>query len=155
MSDLSPEQIAELVYQYERVLAQIDRGSLMLSPRLLKRVKDTITALAQVKELEAIPRDEADGFNKIIAYYQQQAEDSAFDIEEVYKPQIEKLQALLNEYKDAECRAVKSEAEALFKVEDLEAANKKALEYLQREGTPYVNSAIAALQENDDDNESM
>ena len=72
MSDLSPEQIAELIYQYERVLAQIDRGSLMLSPRLLKRVKDTITALAQVKELEAIPRDEADGFNKIIAHYQQQ-----------------------------------------------------------------------------------
>ena len=53
MSDLSPKQIAELIYQYERVLAQIDRGSLMLSPRLLKRVKDTITALAQVEELEA------------------------------------------------------------------------------------------------------
>ena len=53
MSDLSPKQIAELIYQYERVLTQIDRGSLMLSPRLLKRVKDTITALAQVKELEA------------------------------------------------------------------------------------------------------
>ena len=52
MSDLSPKQIAELIYQYERVLTQIDRGSLMLSPRLLKRVKDTITALAQVKELE-------------------------------------------------------------------------------------------------------
>ena len=56
---------------------------------------------AQVKELEAIPRDEADGFNKIIAHYQQQAEDSAFDIEEVYKPQIESLQAQVKELEAA------------------------------------------------------
>jgi len=36
-------------------------------------------------------------------------------------------------------------------VKELEAANKDALEYLQREGTPYINAAIAALQENADE----
>jgi len=37
------------------------------------------------------------------------------------------------------------------RIEELKAANKDALEYLQREGTPYVNAAIAALQENNDE----
>jgi len=32
-------------------------------------------------------------------------------------------------------------------VKELKAANKDALEYLQREGTPYVNAAIATLEE--------
>ena len=143
MSDLSPKQIAELIYQYERVLTQIDRGSLMLSPRLLKRVKDTITALAQVKELKAIPRDEADGFNKIIAHYQQQAEDSAFDIEEVYKPQIESLQA---QVKELEAALKCFEHHAYRDIEDQSFANDVIAEL---GGMPNDRTPIAALQENE------
>ncbi len=40
---------------------------------------------------------------------------------------IEELERLLNEYKDAECRAVKSEGEALKRVAELEDAAKDAL----------------------------
>jgi len=40
---------------------------------------------AKVEELEAIPRDEADGFNKIIAYYQKQVKELEAQIDEIYK----------------------------------------------------------------------
>ncbi len=42
-------------------------------------------------------------------------------------------------------------SELQAKIKELEDARNEALEYLQREGTPYVNSAIAALQENNDE----
>ena len=100
-----------------------------------RKMKTSATILQQrIKELEAIPRDEADGFNKIIAHYQQQAEDSAFDIEEVYKPQIESLQA---------------------QVKELEAKIKTAGDILAEHQTltapTYLFNAIAALAERNQD----
>ena len=62
-------------------------------------------------------------------------------------PAIESLQARVKELEEVAQRRLEYIDKKNERIEELKASRKEALEYLQREGTPYVNAAIAALNE--------
>jgi len=68
---------------------------------------------------------------------------------ETAEQRIEELETEIDIHDEQMRSHVAEERRLQAQVKELEAARNEALEYLQREGTPYVNSAIAALQENE------
>ena len=62
---------------------------------------------------------------------------------------IRALQANAKTLSELNINQARTIAEQQKRIKELKASRKEALEYLQREGTPYVNAAIAALQENE------
>ena len=105
------ETLSELNLNQAKTIEDQQRCITDLKVQLDFSKREYATLQAQVKELEAIPRDEADGFNKIIAHYQQQAEDSAFRVQIERKDRIiDSLETELKRYREC-LEAIAAESE--------------------------------------------